>query len=46
LDAINLKIPTFQGKKDPEAYLKWKNGRLDFQLSKLFGGEAGEIGSN
>jgi len=26
--------------------LKWKNGRLDFQLSKLFGGEEGEIGSN
>jgi hypothetical protein len=24
LDAINLKIPTFQGKKDREAYLKWK----------------------
>jgi hypothetical protein len=24
LDAIKLKIPSFQGKNDPEAYLEWE----------------------
>jgi hypothetical protein len=24
LDAIKLKIPSFQGKNDPDAYLEWE----------------------
>ena len=32
LDTIKLKIPNFQGKNDPEAYLEWEKKlcRLDF----------------
>ena len=32
LDGIKLKIPTFQGKNNPNTYWEWSGG-LDFRLS-------------
>ena len=47
LDFIKLKIPNFQGKSDPEAYLEWEK-RVDwiFLLLYLFGYEEGAIDSH
>mgnify|MGYP004721035063 CR=1 FL=1 len=44
LKGIKLKIPTFQGKSDPKAYLDWE--RVDFRLQPLHGASKGEVGSH
>jgi hypothetical protein len=41
-----MKILSFQGKNDLKCIWSAKKGGLNFLLSKLFGGEEGEIGSH
>ena len=47
LDTIKLKIPSFQGKNDPEVYLEWqKKVEWIFYCHRYSEQKKGEIGDN